>query len=142
MNSNEHILSLDVGERRIGVALASRQAMLAAPLLTIDRQKETDPYTFIKGLTQQHSVGIIVVGMPRGLSGQDTEQTAIARTFARELQAQVEAVIVMQDEAGTSLEAEEILKLQGKDYSRSDIDAKAAALILTDYIQQSARNTT
>lgn len=139
MSSPGYVLSLDVGERRVGVAIASVIARLPAPLTTIDRTKVADVYAEVAKLVAAHEAGAVVIGLPRGLSGQETAQTSAARGFAAELAGLVDVPIVMQDEAGTSLEAERLLKARGKAYKKGDIDAEAAALILRDYLQQ-ARN--
>lgn len=141
MNQNRYVLALDVGERRIGVALASLIARIAAPLMHIDRTKTDDVITEINALVVQHDVSTIVVGLPRGMKGEDTAQTDYARDFAKELEKFVEVPVVLQDEAVTSLEAERRLKERGKPYVKGDIDAEAAALILHDYLQTMVERT-
>jgi putative Holliday junction resolvase len=142
MNNNQNILALDVGGRRIGVAIASLVARLASPLTTIDRQTTDDTFNTIVELVKQHNVTVVVIGLPRGLDGQETTQTAETREFATELQEHIpDITIVMQDEAGTSVEAENYLREYTKTYSKADIDAKAASLILQDYLQQAREHT-
>ncbi len=136
-----YVLGLDVGDRRIGVALASAIARLPAPLRTLDRQKTDDVLVDISQLVAEYQVGVVVVGLPRGMSGQETEQTALTRDFAAELAKHLEIPVVMQDEAGTSLEAERLLKQRGKPYQKGDIDSEAAALILQDYLQHTAERS-
>jgi putative Holliday junction resolvase len=131
---SNYVLALDVGERRIGVALASLSARLPAPLQTIDRTTSPDFFGDIKRIIQDNDIATIVVGLPRGLSGQETHQTATTRAFAAELGKHVSVPVVFQDEAGTSYEAEELLKQRGKNYQKSDIDAEAACIILRDYL--------
>jgi len=129
----QYILALDVGERRVGVALASSIARLPAVVTTIDR-REHDAYEVIAKLVKEHGVSTIVVGLPRGMQGQDTAQTDYCRDFAAELEEAVGMQVVMQDEAATSLEAEEYLKKLGKPYAKGDIDAYAAVIILRDWL--------
>ncbi len=133
---SNYVLCLDVGERRIGIALASTIARLPAPLTTIDRNQETDVYETISQITKSEDVSVVVVGLPRGMQGQETKQTIISRQFAQKLSEAISVPIVMQDEAGTSLEAERILKERGKAYEKGDIDAEAATIILRDYLNQ------
>ncbi len=128
-------MALDVGERRIGVALASSVARLPAPLLTLDRQAVGDVFGRIRELAQKENVSTIVVGLPRNLQSAETEQTARSRQFAAQLQKSMSIPVVMQDEAGTSVEAEAVLKRRGKPYTQGDIDAEAACLILRDFLQ-------
>ena len=124
-----NILSLDVGERRVGVAIANVVARLAHPLTTLDN---TDLiWQDIADLVSKEDVETIVVGLPRNLSGDDTAQTQYAREFAAKID---NVEIVFQDEALTSVKAEQELKAKGKPYAKGDIDALAATYILEDYL--------
>jgi len=75
-----------------------------------------------------------VVGLPRGMQGQHTAQTAEAEAFAKSLRAQSGLPVHMQDEAVTSKQAEDELKGRGKPYGKGDIDALAATYILQDWL--------
>lgn len=126
------LLALDVGERKIGVARASAIAKIAEPLITLQNDG-----TFADKLNQliaEHGAETIVVGLPRGMNGQDTAQTAYVKQFMENLN--LESTIVFQDEAVTSVMAEQQLKKAGKPYTKEDIDAVAASLILNDYLQE------
>ncbi len=127
-------MSLDVGSRRVGVALASYGARMPQPLLTIDRLDTPEIYTKLIELFEKHSVDTVVVGLPRGMEGQETAQTASALAFAAELKKACDLEICMQDEAVTSLEAEEELKARKKPYQKGDIDKLAATIILRDWL--------
>lgn len=135
MSKDNKILALDVGERRIGVAIASTIARMPAPLETIDTEVVSDVNSHISGLIKQIEATVLVVGLPRGLDGQESLQTKYVRDFASQLNKHIDIPIVMQDEAVTSVEAEKILKARGKPYSKADIDKEAAAIILNDYLQ-------
>jgi putative holliday junction resolvase len=124
-----NILSLDVGERRVGVAIASVIAKLPRPLTTLDNTD--DIWAQIDALASEHDAITIVVGLPRNLSGDDTAQTLYARTFAEKL---AKYTVVLQDEALTSLKAEKELNSRGKPFAKGDIDALAATYILEDYL--------
>jgi putative holliday junction resolvase len=139
MNQN-NILSLDVGERRIGVALANMAARLPAPLTVIDRLKFPEAITEIERLIRENNISTVIVGLPRGLDGQETEQTVKVRKFAANLSKAISQPVVLQDEAGTSLAAEELLNRRGKPYQKGDIDAEAAVLILQDWLNQAVRH--
>lgn len=130
-----YVLALDIGDKRIGVALASRIARLPAPLTVIERSAETDPSEAVVKLVQETDADTVVVGLPRDMKGQETEQTRIVRHLAKELEAKLSVPVVMQDEAVTSVMAEERLRDRGKAYTKGDIDAEAAAIILEDYLR-------
>lgn len=125
------ILALDVGEKRIGVAIANPVARLARPLTTLSH--DANIFTTLEQLITDESVSIVVVGLPRNLSGEDTDQTAYVRQFTEKLR---HDMIRFQDEALTSKKAEMELRQRGKPYDKGDIDALAATYILEDYLRQ------
>lgn len=129
-----NVLGLDVGERRIGVALASLVARIPSPLLTIDRDKNPDAFNTIKKLVAEHDVQILVVGLPRGLEGQETDQTRATREFVDEMKKHLDIEVKLQDEAGTSVLAEQELVARKKLFEKADIDKLAAAYILQDWL--------
>ena len=109
-------------------------AWLASPAGALSH----DPSTIqqLSQLCERERVKHIVVGLPRGLDGQDTRQTAEVRAFGVELARQLAMPISWQDEALTSRQAEEELNARGKPYAKSDIDALAAMYILEDYLHE------
>jgi putative Holliday junction resolvase len=131
------IISLDVGKTRIGVAKANTIARLPSPYTTLINGP--DIVSQIQGILDKESVGLIVVGLPRSLSGNETEQTAYTRDFAKQLENI--APIVFQDEALTSAKAEKELSNRGKPFKKGDIDALAATYILEDYLLEKGSNT-
>ncbi len=128
------VLGLDVGDKRIGLASASTIARLPSPYGVIDRGRTPDAIAEIRKAVNDLGADTLVVGLPRDMNGQETEQTAKAREFAARLDSELGLVVVMQDEAVTSLEAEKRLKQRGKPYDKGDIDAEAATMILDDYL--------
>ena len=129
------ILALDVGAKRIGLAIASPIARLPAPHGVIEREKVADAATEVGRIAQELGAQTVVVGLPRGLEGQETAQTTATREFATALSVKLDIPVIMQDEALTSVEAENRLKIRGKPYNKGDIDAEAAAMILDDYLK-------
>ena len=134
-----YVAALDIGDRRIGVALTSLIARLPAPYTTIDRQQVMDVPAWVGDFVKSNNVCVLVVGMPKDLNGKTTEQTAKVTELARSLEAIISIPIVMQEEAVTSIEAEKRLKNLGKPYSKADIDAEAACIILQDYLSGSGQ---
>lgn len=128
-----NVLSLDVGERRVGVARASMIARLPEVLGTIDRQK-VDAIEAIKALCREHVADCLVIGLPRNLSGQDTAQTAVVRSFARDVSEACGVPFVFQDEALTSVKAEAELASRGR-HTKGDVDGLAALYILEDWLK-------
>lgn len=134
MTTTSNYLGLDVGNKRIGVAVASAIARLPRALTTLDHTETV--LNDIKTIVEQESIGTVVVGLPRNLSGEDTEQTKAVRQFAEELGTYLNLPVHLQDEALTSRAAESELQRLGKNYEKSDIDALAATVILGDYIEE------
>lgn len=132
--SNGFVGALDVGERRVGVALASQIAKLPAPFDTIDRLIVNDVSSWVKEFVEKNSVNVLVVGLPRDMNGEETDQTRAVLSLVSEIEAVVNIPVVMQDEAVTSIDAEARLKSRGKPYTKADIDSEAACIILQDYL--------
>lgn len=133
MTKISSILALDVGEKRIGVALANTIARLASPLTTLDNDEHV--VKNIENLVAEYNVSHIIVGNPRDMQGNATPQTTFSHAFADSLQV-LGLPIVFQDESLTSVQAEEELRNSGEPFRKQDIDAVAAALILRDYLAE------
>jgi len=133
---NGSVMALDVGSRRIGVALAHPTSRLAQPLLTLDRSDAT--LDDIKRLVAEHDVSRIAVGLPRSLDGNITQQTRDTISFINQLKEVVTIPIFEQDEALTSKQAEAELIARAKPYTKADIDALAATYILQDFLGSQA----
>lgn len=131
---NSTILALDVGGKRIGVAVASRAAGIASPLTTLAHSDSI--IKDIQTVIVHEAADTVVVGLPRGLDGQSTAQTAEVEAFAEQLRQAITQPVHFQDEALTSQKAESELQARGKDYRREDIDALAATYILEDYLAE------
>jgi putative Holliday junction resolvase len=132
---NNNLLALDVGSKRVGVAIATSDVTIARPLTTLDREAE-DFWQQIDTVVQAHEIDELVIGLPRGLDGQETGQTQAVRAFAEELSGQLSLPQHWQDEALTSVKARETLDARGGNYQKGDIDALAASYILADYLQE------
>ncbi len=137
MAKTRAFLALDVGEKRIGVAIADSDVRIAVPLLTIEVEK-TDALDEVRRLIGYHDVDTLVVGYPRNQAGEATAQTAYVENFVSQL-GDVPAEIVYRDESLTSVLAEDHLRKTRKSYTKADIDMNAAAIILADYIEEEVR---
>src|SRR4051812_42095474 len=121
MPTNSSVLALDVGSRRVGIAIASLESKLPRPLTTIIQDE-----TFLKKLKKiidQEVVSAIVIGLPRNLDGNYTNQTAEVEAFTKQLSSEIDISIQFQDEAVTSKKAVSELESRGKPYKKSDIDS-------------------
>ena len=132
MVSKRSILALDVGEKRIGVALADSSVMIAIAYDTVE--VDGTELNELEKLVRRESIDQIIVGYPRNQSGEPTAQTHYVEKFVESLGA-LEVPVAFQDESLTSVKAEELLKRQKKPYTKADIDSLAASLILQDYLE-------
>lgn len=132
MPKSINLLCLDVGEKRIGVAIADTAVRIAIPFDTIE--VDGTELESISELVQKENIDIIVIGFPRNQAGESTAQTKIVEDFAAKL-TDIAPNIVFQDESLTSVIAEQRLISYKKPYSKGDIDAQAAAIILQDYLE-------
>lgn len=132
MAASKNLLALDVGEKRIGVALADTSVRIAVPYDTIE--VDGNEVLSITELIVSEKISTLVIGYPRNQAGLATAQTAYVERFAEQF-AELDVDIAFQDESLTSVMAEERLKNHKRPYSKADIDAQAAAIILQDYLE-------
>ena len=132
----DSFVALDVGERRVGVAVAHADVRIASPLTTLEADEDIfDKITTLA--TEQHAKGV-VVGLPLGMNGQETAQTHAVQRFVAELRPRLKVPMYWQDEALTSVKAEEELYGRGKPFAKGDVDALAATFILEDFLRERA----
>lgn len=129
-------MAMDIGEQRVGIAMARADVKVPVVVTTLLRS-EPDFWARLTQLIGEYEIVKIVLGLPRGLNGQDTAQTESARVFGKELQKRIGLPIAWQDEALTSVKAESMFKASDKSYTKADIDAQAACYILSDYMEAS-----
>lgn len=128
------LLAMDVGEKRVGLAIANSVARLPQAMQTVERGSSF--WDDIKNLVARENVQQIVVGLPRNLEGKDTGQTARIRDFVESLKQQLSLPVAFQDEALTSWQAEEELAGNSKPYAKGQVDALSAVYILEDYLTE------
>lgn len=131
-SATDSIIALDVGNKRIGVALAQGPVGIPRPLVTVDRENALEE---LAAIIQKYEGNILVIGLPRNLSGESTAQTKAVEAFGDELQTMTGLPVHWQDEAVTSKQAEAELQARRKPYRKEDIDALAATYILEDFLR-------
>jgi putative holliday junction resolvase len=138
------ILALDVGDKRIGVALSDPLGLTAEPLKVVARTAsiKADLRT-VEELIQQYEVSKIVVGMPVMLAGEEGVQAGKVREFVERLSRRVRIPVVTWDERLSTVEAERLLLEAGQSRSKRKqvIDKIAAAVILQSYLAANAERT-
>lgn len=126
------LLGLDIGDVRIGVAIADTKAPFPSPLVTLEASPELAKE--FAQILSVHKVETVVIGYPRNMSGEATDQTARVEQIAGLLNIPGSIKVVWQDESLTSVKAEEELKKRGKPHDKGAVDSLAATYILDDYI--------
>jgi putative holliday junction resolvase len=135
------ILALDVGERRIGLAISDELRLTAQGLPTLNRTKPSSDLKHIEHLVKEYDAKMIVVGLPRNMNGSMGVQANIVLAFIEDLKRKIpDTPVIPWDERLTTRAAERVL-LEA-DLSRSrrkkKIDQVAAILILQNYLDSLA----
>ncbi len=131
------VLALDVGDRRIGVALSDPTGLIAGPLTVIYRMAERRDHQTIAELAGEHSAELIVVGLPKTLAGDIGLQAQRVLRFGERLAQVVEVPIAYWDERHSTVDAERIVRAREGRRSRRQraaVDDVAAAVILQSYL--------
>jgi putative holliday junction resolvase len=134
-------LGLDVGEKRVGVALSDETGTLASGLPTLSRVGPRRDVKAVAELVRAHGAGEVVVGLPRRLDGTVGPQAEKVLAFMEDLRGALRVPVVACDERLTSVAAEEILAERG--VARRDrkalVDTVAAVIILQDHLDARKR---
>jgi putative Holliday junction resolvase len=136
-------VGIDLGERRIGLAVSDPTGTVARPVKTIERgASDSAALNTLRAAIDEiekqgeDEIGCVVVGLPVHLNGTTNTQTSRVRAMIARLSAHLSVPVVTQDERLSSREAEERLAVHEKDWRRRKerLDAAAAAVILQDYL--------
>ncbi len=131
------VLALDVGSRRIGVAVSDPLGITAQGLETIQRQNKRKDWEALGAVLKKYEVSEIVVGLPLRLSGAEGTQSEKMRIFAGELHAQFGLPVHLWDERWTSTEANRLLRETNLSIEKRGkaVDRMAAILILQAWLE-------
>ena len=125
-------VALDIGEKRIGVALARDDVKIAMAYDTLN--VDGGEVQAIAEIIVREKADVLVVGYPRNQAGEPTKQTEFVERFIEQLR-DIVSKIVFPDESLTSVKAEEILNARNQPYAKGEVDALAASLMLQDYLE-------
>ena len=134
------IIALDIGTKRIGVARADSVARIpqALPLISVDG---TEFYK-IEQIIHELDSEIVIAGLPRSMSGQETKESERIRERITKLSEQLDKEIIFQDETLTSVGAQKIIEDSSNLFKKKNKDSLAAAIILQDYLKESFKDGT
>ena len=134
-------MGLDLGDRRIGVAISDPTGTLASPLETVQRRKgKRPPIAALERIARANDVGAVVVGLPLTLEGEEDEWCAEVRRVGDALGERLGVPVAYVDERMSSVQAEQAIRSSGgtkkRREDRSRVDAAAAAVILQRHLDR------
>lgn len=127
------VIALDVGERRIGVAVSDPTGTLATPHSVIRRRSKAEDFAAVARLVIELEVERVVVGLPLSLNGEVGPQARRVSRYAQALAQRLDVPVELHDERYSTITADALLAESGRK-RRVPIDAAAAAVILQDYL--------
>ena len=131
-------LALDIGDRRIGVALSDTLGIIATPFKIITRLDEEQDIAAILDVVEENQVGVIVAGLPLGIDGEMTNQAEKVKAFTDKIVRKSKIPIEFRDESSTTSEARRIMlsSRSRKNRRASHDDDVAAAVLLQAYLEE------
>ncbi len=132
------ILGLDIGDRKIGVAVSDPSQVLASPISTIVRDDDAKAINQIAFLVKKYGATQIIIGLPYSLSGAIGKQAEKVLSFKQKIAEALSVEIIMQDERLSSVSANQKLREAGKKGNKlkKEMDAAAATVILQSFLDE------
>jgi putative pre-16S rRNA nuclease len=135
-SDRRRVLALDLGKRRIGLALSDPLGITAQGLPTLQRTNIRADLTALARLVEEREVGLILMGYPLHMSGREGRQADYTRDFGERLAARTGLPIRYWDERLTTVEAQRVLKSSGISIAKraSAVDQLSAQILLASYL--------
>jgi putative Holliday junction resolvase len=130
------VMALDLGEKRIGVAVSDELRLVAKSYAVVKRQSRREDFARYQQIIAEQKITLLVIGLPITLGGEEGEKAAWVRDYADDLRGLITIPITFWDESLTTVEAEASLRergIRGKK-AKDRVDAVAAAFILQNYL--------
>lgn len=130
------VLALDVGKKRIGLAVSDELGITAQGIKTLRRTRIREDLENLKQIAARWNVQLLLIGSPLHMSGSESRQSEYTRDFAERLQQHLSLPVVFWDERLTSAEAERMLREMGTslEQRKNSVDRLAAVLLLESYL--------
>ena len=130
------LLALDLGQKRVGVAVSDEMRITVRPLPALRRTNWKELLRSVAELLQSFDAQGLVIGLPHNLDGSEGPAAREARQRARNFQLSLTIPVYLQDERLTSRESEELLRADRRSAKevRENVDSQSAAIILRDFI--------
>jgi putative holliday junction resolvase len=141
-NPRHRVLGMDVGARRIGLAVSDPLGITAQGIETLERRNKRTDFAILERVIRRYEVGEIVVGYPLRMSGSTGNQSEKMAAFAEELRRKFELPVHLWDERLTTAEAHRVLdQTEMSTRRRSEVvDQMAAVLILQSFLEAKSHN--
>jgi putative holliday junction resolvase len=139
-SEKRRILALDLGKKRIGLALSDPLGITAQGLPTLQRTNIREDLAALAGLIEEHGVRLLLMGHPLHMSGRESRQAEYTREFAGRLAARTGLEVRFWDERLTTVAAERVLKSSGISIAKraKAVDQLSAQILLTSYLDVEA----
>ena len=134
-------LGLDIGDKRVGIAVSDETGTLARPLFALTRASKKEDFARILALCGDYQIEGIIAGLPKTLRGEEGPQARRVRRYAEELRVSLNLPIEFWDERFSTVGARDLMVAAGRKLSsKGELDAIAASVILQEYLDE--RNST
>ena len=130
------LLAIDYGEKRLGLAISDPNQIISKPLKTIILSDSQYIYNELEKIISDYEIQKLIIGLPLGMDGKNTQQTSKVEAFKENLQNKIGIPIIMFDERLSSVSAKKSLISQGikTGHNKSKIDQTAAAIFLQHFL--------
>lgn len=141
MSERPRAMGLDIGDKRIGIAISDPLGLTAVGFETIERKNNKVDVRVIKAIAERHDVKTIVIGLPKNMNGTIGYQAEKVRDFGVKLARVTGLAVVYEDERLTTVSAIRTLTVQGvrTGENRELVDMQAAAIILQKFLDSESR---
>jgi putative Holliday junction resolvase len=129
------VLAIDPGTKRTGFAVSDELGITAQGLETYAGPRK-DLVEHVASLAGEYGIIIVVIGLPLSMSGEELENAGYSRELAATIEDSLGLEVVLRDERMTSLEAERVMKQEGRIRNAGDIDRLSAVLLLSSYLEE------
>jgi putative Holliday junction resolvase len=129
-------MALDLGEKRIGIAISDPTRTIASPHSILSRKSRADDFAHYALIINEQQIMLLVVGLPITLGGEEGQRAAWVRDYAADLDRHIDIPVTFWDESLTTVAATSALHAQGRRgrKAKERVDAVAATLILQSYL--------
>ena len=134
--ANTRILALDLGKKRIGMAISDPLGITAQGLPNLNRVNKRSDLAELQRLSREREVGLILMGNPKNMGGGEGRQSHWAREFAQEIETRIGLPVKFWDERLTSVEAGRVLRSSGISIEKraAAVDRLSAVILLQSYL--------